>query len=82
MAQLQVKDISPEFLKALKVAAAQQGLTLKDFVLLTLQVAILPPVVVGGTNRRQSKHISSASGAVKAVEIKPSGKHSEIQWGK
>jgi plasmid stability protein len=84
MAQLQIKDIPQEFLTALKVAAAQQGKSLKAFVCDTLTVATLPPVVVGGTRGAKTGRgkipIQPAS-SPRTIEIKPSGKHSEIQWG-
>lgn len=60
MAQLQIKDIPQEFLTALKIAAAQQGQTLKDFVLTSLKTATLPPVVVGGTRGAGSARSDSA----------------------
>lgn len=40
MAAIQIKDVPDYFLRDLKVAAAQQGQTLKDFVVETLAVAL------------------------------------------
>lgn len=70
-AQLQIKDISPEFLQALKVAAAQSGKTLKDFVVDSLcRQLLFPPVVVGGTKPGAEIVTRTAPGPNKYISSK------------
>jgi hypothetical protein len=93
MEQLQIKDISPEFKQALKLAAVQRGISLKQFVVDELTKALafeqIPPASVGGTDGELAQQLATGntssprtSPKVHTVAIKHSGKHSQIQWGK
>jgi hypothetical protein len=71
MEQLQIKDISPEFKQALKLAAVQRGISLKQFVVDELTKALaaqqpiafeqIPPASVGGTDGELAQQLATGN---------------------
>lgn len=59
MAALQIKDVPPEFMQALKLAALRKRQTLREFVVDTLSEAVQPADLLPHTNQTNTPPVAT-----------------------